>query len=358
MRRIATGVCLAAALGVGIGAGQAVFMDGSGTAGPGTVSATNAATPVNTAAATSPAMTPEETIIDITRRVSPAVVSITTPYGTGSGVIIRDDGVILTNAHVLVNARTRGVVRTAEVGLANGKTYTGQVLGTAPDLDIAVIRIDAEDLPAAPLANSDELLVGQSAIAIGNPQGFERTVTTGIVSALNRSLGQTGTVGYDELIQTDAAINPGNSGGPLLDSSGRVIGINTAVLRQSVGLGFAIPINLAADVADQILTTCRVVRAFFGIQYQDNEADLARVYRLPVATGIIVGNLGGGTPAADGGIRPGDIITQMGGATIRDGGDFRRLLRETRPGTVVAVEGFRANGQPFTTEVRLTERPS
>jgi S1-C subfamily serine protease len=341
MRRIATGLALAGTLGLGIGAGQAMF-DGS--------SAPVFATPAQP--------TPEQTVIEVTRRVSPAVVSITTQFGAGSGVIIRSDGVILTNAHVLAEPRTGRVVQTAQVGLANGSTYQGRVLGAAPDLDIAVIRIDENNLPAAALANSDELQVGQSAIAIGNPQGFERTVTTGVVSALNRSLGVTaGIVAYDELIQTDAAINPGNSGGPLLDSSGRVIGINTAVLRQAVGLGFAIPINLAADVAEQILTTGRVVRAFFGIEYRDNERDLARYYRLPVESGIIVTRVGAQTPAAAGGIRSGDIITAINGTTVTHGGDFRRVLRETRPGTTVRVTGLRQNGQQFNANVRLIERP-
>jgi serine protease Do len=370
MRRIVTGMALAGALGLGIGAGQTALsarlgapMAGlsagaaSGAAASGSSAGPAAANPAANAAAGALAATPEQTIIEVTKRVSPAVVAITTRFGAGSGVIIRADGVILTNAHVLTDPRTRRVVQSVEVGLANGQTYTGRVLGSAPDIDIAVVRIDDRNLPAAMLANSDELQVGQSAIAIGNPQGFERTVTTGIVSALNRSLGSAGVVGYDELIQTDAAINPGNSGGPLLDSQGRVIGINTAVLRQSVGLGFAIPINLARDVAEQILTTGRVVRAYFGVNFQDNERELARYYQLPVERGIIITGVGAQTPAAAAGIRPGDIITEIGGTTITHGGDFRRVLRETRPGTTVRIRGYRQNGQEFTTDVRVVERP-
>ncbi|MEX1182838.1 MAG: trypsin-like peptidase domain-containing protein [Gemmatimonadota bacterium] len=355
MRRAATGIALAAALGAGIGAGQAVFTDHPADLGTADLAATDNSLTTPGAVVTG-ATTPEETVIEVTRRVAPAVVSITTRFGSGSGVIIRSDGVILTNAHVLSDPRG-GVVETAEVGLANGQTYTGRVLGTAPDLDIAVVKIDEEGLPAAALANSDELQVGQSAIAIGNPQGFERTVTTGVVSALNRSLGSSGPVGYDELIQTDAAINPGNSGGPLLDSRGRVIGINTAVLRQAVGLGFAIPINLAADVAQQILSTGRVVRAFFGVSYMDNEKGVAEYYDLPVEDGIIVREVGVRTPAHLAGIRPGDIITRIGDTEIEDGGDFRRVIRETRPGATVPVMGYRTEGERFTTEVEFTARP-
>jgi S1-C subfamily serine protease len=249
-----TAAALAGTLGLGIGAGQAMLgaEPGLGTTLP--------------VWAAGGLLTPEETVIDVTRRVSPAVVSITSGAGQGSGVIIREDGVVLTNAHVVGN------MRTVEVGLANGDVYKGEVLGRAPDIDLAVVRVDARNLPAAPLGDSDRLQVGQSAIAIGNPAGFERTVTTGVVSALNRTLGGGRGARLDELIQTDAAINPGNSGGPLLDSRGRVIGINTAVLRATpvgqpiVGIGFAIPINLGRDVAEQLLTTGVVTRAYLGIR--------------------------------------------------------------------------------------------
>ena len=351
MRRFIAGVTFAAVVGTGIGAGQAAMQrylfDG------------DEATFVTPAFAGSPLTTPEETIINVTRNVSPAVVSITSRYGSGSGVIIRSDGVILTNSHVIRGSRPGPVTAgtPVQVGLANGTTLDGRVLGGAPDLDIAVVKIEGRNFRAATLGNSDQLQIGQAAIAIGNPAGFERTVTTGVVSATNRSLAAEGAVGYDELIQTDAAINPGNSGGPLLNSRGEVIGINTAVVRDSysgtlVGLGFAIPINMARDVANQILETGRVVRPLFGIGYAENTRETARYFDLPVADGIIVTRIGRGSPAARDGIRPGDIITQLGDTPIREGADYRKWIRETRPNSTVRVAGFR-DGRRFSADVRL-----
>jgi serine protease Do len=262
MRRMATALALAGTLGLGIGAGQSAFDR------PAAPAHANIAEPAPFVAAT-----PEQTIIDVTSRVSPAVVSIYSRGGSGSGVIIRPDGVILTNWHVVQGSRT------VTVGLATGEEVPGEVLGGDPSIDVAVVRIEGRDLPNAPLGDSDNLQVGQTAIAIGNPVGFERTVTTGVVSALNRSLGGSNLA---ELIQTDAAINPGNSGGPLLDSSGRVIGINTAVLRNAArgvtveGMGFSVPINLARDIAEQLLETGQIVRTYFGIMFRDLERETAR----------------------------------------------------------------------------------
>jgi S1-C subfamily serine protease len=186
--------------------------------------------------------------------------------------------------------------------------------------------------------------VGQAAIAIGNPLDLERTVTSGVVSAVNRSPRG---LGLDELIQTDAAINPGNSGGPLLDSGGRVMGINTVIYRNTTGLGFAVPSNLARDVADQLLTTGRVERAFLGINYNEISREMAAQFRLPVSEGIVISAVGRGSPADAAGLRQGDIITGVSGEAIGRGGDLRQLLRDRQPGDVVTIQGRRYNGRAF-----------
>jgi S1-C subfamily serine protease len=336
MRRTGFVLALAGVLGLGIGAGQAML------GGP---------LALAPAFADGPLTTPEQTVIDVTRRVAPSVVSIGSRAGSGSGFVIREDGVILTNAHVVGNARVVNVL------MANGDEYEGQVLGRVVDLDIAVVRVNARGLPTVPLGDSDQIQVGQAAIAIGNPAGYERTVTTGIVSAVNRSIAGTT---LDELIQTDAAINPGNSGGPLLDSRGHVIGINTAVLRSTpvgqplIGIGFAIPVNAARDVADQLLTTGAVSRAYLGISSGDIDRELARQFRLPVQEGVIVQYVQAGTPADRAGLARGDIITQIGDTPIRSGGDLRRVMRTSRPNTAVSVSGVRGN-ERFSVQVRLGE---
>ncbi|HEY0139457.1 MAG TPA: trypsin-like peptidase domain-containing protein [Thermoanaerobaculia bacterium] len=289
----------------------------------------------------------EETVIRVARTVSPAVVSVSRSGGSGSGVIIRAEGIIVTNAHVVGNARR------VEVRTADGRTFAGDVLGRDETVDIAVVRINARNLPAAPIANSDRLEVGQLAIAIGNPLGLERTVTRGVVSAVNRSPGNIGISAG--LIQTDAAINPGNSGGPLLDSSGRVIGINTVILAGATGLGFAVPINLAIDVVDQLLATGRVSRAFLGIGYGDLDREIARYYDLPVEQGVIVSSIVRNSPAARAGFREADIITSIGGEAVTNSGDLGRILRSRRPGDSVAVEFYRGN-QRQRVNVTLTER--
>ena len=287
----------------------------------------------------------EEIIIQVARAITPAVVSVVqTNVGSGSGVIIRADGVILTNAHVVGDAST------VEVGLADGRRVAGQVLARDPRVDVAVVRVDLTGLPTAPLGNSDQLEVGQIAIAIGNPIGLDRTVTTGIVSAVNRS-----PRGFElgGLIQTDAAINPGNSGGPLLDSQGRVIGINSAILQGTTGLGFAIPINLAQDIANQVLTTGRVVRAYLGIVPADLSPEIADRFGLPVREGVIVRSVGGNTPAAAAGLQPADIITSIDQTAIPTTGELFRVLRSKRPGDTVRIAIVRLDAQG-----RVTGRPT
>jgi serine protease Do len=291
----------------------------------------------------------EETVIRVARTASPTVVSVSRRGGSGSGVIIRAEGIIVTNAHVVGNART------VEVRTADGRTLAGTVLGTDQSVDIAIVRVSDRNLPAAPLGDSDKLEVGQLAIAIGNPLGLERTVTRGVVSATNRD--PTGIGIAAGLIQTDAAINPGNSGGPLLDSSGRVVGINTAILAGTTGLGFAVPINLAVDVLNQIAATGRVSRAYLGIDMADINPEIARRFNLPVSEGIVVTALGRNTPAARAGIRLEDFITAFNGQPVRDGGDLRRMLRLTKPGDTARIEIVRG-GRRSTVNVTLGTAPS
>ena len=290
----------------------------------------------------------EQNVIRVAREVTPAVVSIVVPnFGSGSGAIIRRDGMILTNAHVV------GPARQVEVGLADGRKVTGTVLGRDAGLDVAVVRIPVNDAPTAPLGNSDQLQVGQIAIAVGNPLGLERTVTTGVISALNRP-GRT--LGGETFIQTDAAISPGNSGGPLVDSRGAVVGINTAeLLGQGVqGLGFAIPINLAMEMANQVLATGSYVRPFLGILYGDVDENLAAQFRLPVREGVIITDVQRGSPAANAGLRAQDIITRINDTPVAMGGDLRRALRGLKPGDEARLTVVRPpNGLRTTVTVRL-----
>jgi serine protease Do len=299
----------------------------------------------------------EQTVVSVTRTVSPAVVGVRVGQGSGSGFIIRPDGIILTNAHVVGNARN------VIIELATGDEIEGVVLGRDPQNDVAVVNIPATDLPTVPLGDSDRLVVGQTTIAIGNPLQFARTVTTGVVSGIGRTLpgGQAG--GLYELIQTDAAINPGNSGGPLLNSAGQVIGINTAIAGMArpgvpaVGLGFAVPINVAREIAEQLLTTGVIRSAFLGIAFVDLEPEMARQFNLPVNQGIIVTQVDPGTPAAAAGLRRQDIITRIDDVIITTGGDLRRLLRQRGAGEVVTVQGIRMPGrQSFSVRATLDER--
>lgn len=293
----------------------------------------------------------EENVILVARQVSPAVVGVATQQGSGSGVLIRRDGILLTNNHVVANNRM------VDVSLADGRHLQGQVLGTDPTVDVAVVRIPITDAPVARLGDSDRLQVGQAAIAIGNPLGLERTVTVGVVSAVNRS--PRGIPLEGGLIQTDAAISPGNSGGPLLDSRGQVIGLNTIVITApgATGLGFAVPINLANDIAQQVVTSGRVRRTYLGIVPGDITPELAAQFNLPVREGVIVMQVGPGSPAARAGVRPQDIITRVNDTPVTSGGALRRILRDLKPGDRVQLAVLRPSG-PTTVTVTLGQMPT
>ncbi|GLC26634.1 S1C family serine protease [Roseisolibacter agri] len=349
MRGIVGGLALAVALGVGIGIGvTGGDRLASAWRGPDTT-ARAAALQLGgaAAAATQPVMESERTIIRVAEQASPGVVMVERPGGSGSGVVIRRDGIVLTNAHVV------GEARSVTITLADGRRLTGQVLGRDPTVDVAVVRIPANDAPVVPVGDSDRLVPGQIAVAIGNPLGYERSVTTGIVSALNRSIrGAT----LEALIQTDAAINPGNSGGPLLDSQGRVIGINTAIIPSATGLGFAIPINLARNIAEQLIATGRVRRAVLGVVPVDVTPPLAQQLGLPVREGVLIYQMDEDTDAFRVGLRPGDIITRINDTAIEQSGDMRRVLRAVGPGGTVRVQVIRRTGGRQTYTVRLGEQ--
>ena len=351
-RKLGGSVALLAATAVGIAIGVAGRDElARAWRGPDGVarSASAGLTVLPQSAAAQPAGAGEQTIIRVAQQASPTVVLVEHARGSGSGVLIRRDGIVLTNAHVV------GEARNVRVTLADGRRVEGEVLGREPAVDVAVVRIPVTNAPAAPLGDSDRLLVGQTAIAIGNPLGFERTLTAGVVSALGRSIrGST----LDQLIQTDAAISPGNSGGPLLDSQGRVIGINTAVIRveSAEGLGFAIPINTARDIAEQVLTTGRIRRAYLGVLPLDITPAMAAQMGLPVREGVIAYEVPDDSPAARAGLRRLDIITQMNDTPIRQAGDLRRVIREVGAGGSVRITLRRPpNGTTSTVTVRLGE---
>ncbi|HTE21141.1 MAG TPA: trypsin-like peptidase domain-containing protein [Armatimonadota bacterium] len=287
----------------------------------------------------------EQTVIRVAKQARPAVVSVSRDGGSGSGVIIRADGVILTNAHVVGDAKTVGV------RLSDGRKLEGQVLGADPAVDVAVVRVNASNLQVAPLANSDRLEVGQAAIAIGNPLGLDGTLTTGVVSAINRQRSLNDFVNF---IQTDAAINPGNSGGPLLDSEGRVMGINTWIMGRTTGLGFAVPINLAREVATQVLETGTVRRVIIGIVPTSVTPEIAASLKLPVSEGAAVVEVQPGSPAEKSGLLANDVITRVDGKAIAGAGDLRRILRERKAGDNVALTVRRAE-QTLTLTVQLAD---
>jgi len=270
----------------------------------------------------------------------------------GSGVIVSPDGYILTANHVVADADE------VKVSIAdNKKEYVAKVIGKDQATDIAVLKIQAARLPAVTLADSDQLEVGDVVLALGNPFGVGQTVTMGIVSALGRS--GFGFNGYENFIQTDAAINPGNSGGALVDVEGRLVGINTAIISRSggnQGIGFAVPINMARNVLERLVSGGKVTRGYLGIFPQDIDADLARQFNLPDQNGALVGDVVADTPAARAGLKSGDVITAINGKPITDAHSLQLIVSQISPGTPVAVKLIR-NGISKSVSVTLAELP-
>ncbi|MES9887625.1 MAG: trypsin-like peptidase domain-containing protein, partial [Candidatus Sedimenticola sp. 6PFRAG1] len=269
----------------------------------------------------------------------------------GSGVIINKDGYILTNHHVVASADEIKVV------LSNGKTLQARIVGTDPDTDLAVIHADSEDLPEITVGNSEALQVGDVVLAIGNPFGVGQTVTMGIVSATGRD--QLGINTFENFIQTDAAINPGNSGGALINARGELVGVNTAIFSKSggsQGIGFAIPVDLAKGIMNQILTQGRVVRGWLGIAGQDITPELAESFELQERSGVLVSGVLEGGPADEAGIEPGDIITRIDNRIPSGSQEILSIISAKRPGTSIHIQGWRGSKQ-FDTEATISERP-
>ena len=316
----------------------------------------------------------EQNNIEVYKTISPGVVFINTMrqprsffdqggQGNGSGSVINDEGYILTNNHVVEEADA------VTVSFGGEKAYPARIVGRDPDTDLAVLQVQQaprELLKVVPFGDSDHLVVGQKVLAIGNPFGLDRTLTTGVISGLQRPIQASNGRIIEGAIQTDASINPGNSGGPLLDSRGRMIGINSQILSRSggsVGVGFAVPVNIAKRVVPQLIKSGRVVRPKLGI-YPYNVGDIRGV-RLPVEDGVLVFQLDPQGSAAAAGLRAleqsadgdvvlGDIITAIDGERVKDSNDLYRILDRHQIGDTVQVEVVR-DGRRLTVPVRLLQ---
>lgn len=267
----------------------------------------------------------------------------------GSGFIIDSHGYILTNNHVVKGATE------IKVKLHDGSTYDAKLVGADPKTDIALIKIDpkGKKLMAAKLGNSDKVAIGQWVIAVGNPFGLSYTVTAGIISAKGRVIGEGP---YDNFLQTDASINPGNSGGPLINMEGEVIGINTAIVAQGQGIGFAIPINMAKEILPQLKTRGKVIRGWLGVYIQALTPELAKSFGLQKAQGAVITQVMKDSPAARAGLKEGDIIIQYRGKKIKDIRELPRLVAITPPGTKVEIKVLR-NGRIKNIRVKIGTMP-
>jgi serine protease Do len=268
--------------------------------------------------------------------------------GLGSGVIVSTDGYVLTNNHVVNGADV------IKVTLADGRELTAKVVGTDPQSDIAVVKVDAKDLPAITFTDSDKIEVGDRVLAIGNPFGIGQTVTSGMVSGLGRA---TMGLDYEDFIQTDAAINPGNSGGALVDVQGRLVGVNTAILSRSggsQGIGFAIPSNLARNVMEQLVKGGKVVRGYLGVSLQDLTPELVDAFKLKTREGALVSDVVPGSPAAKAGVKSGDVLTDFNGKKILDGRHLKLTVANVAPNTETPLVVLR-DGKSVELKVKIGE---
>jgi serine protease DegQ len=268
----------------------------------------------------------------------------------GSGVIVSKEGFILTNNHVVESADE------IEVALADGRKTVAKLVGTDPETDLAVIKVDLPDLPAIALGHSEQAQVGDVVLAIGNPFGVGQTVTMGIVSALRRNFGVNT---FENFIQTDAAINPGNSGGALVDTGGNLLGINTAIYSKgggSLGIGFAIPASSAKMVLESIIANGSVVRGYIGVEPQDITPDLAESFGLTTRSGAIIAGVVKGDPADKAGIKPGDILTAINGKPVADVNDMLNTIAQLAPGSTVQMTLLRKT-EETKVDVEIGKRP-
>ena len=271
--------------------------------------------------------------------------------GAGSGFIISKDGYIITNNHVVADADK------VKVKLADGREFNAKIVGTDPASDVAVLKIEAENLPVLPLGDSDKIEVGEWVLAIGNPFGLTQTVTVGVISAKGRS--GVGITDYEDFIQTDAAINPGNSGGPLVNLRGEAIGMNTAIFTRSggyMGIGFAIPINMVKIITEQLIKTGKVTRGWLGVVIQELNEDLAKSFGLEKPEGALVTEVAENSPAERAGLKPGDVIVEYNGKPVKNVAELRTMVALTPPGTKVKLVVVR-KGKRKTLEVTIGNQP-
>lgn len=269
----------------------------------------------------------------------------------GSGVIVSEQGLIMTNNHVVNTADE------IEVALADGRKLSAKVVGTDPETDLAVLKVDADNLPAITFANSEKLQVGDVVLAIGNPFGVGQTVTQGIISALGRN--HLGINTFENFIQTDASINPGNSGGALIDTNGNLIGINSAIYSRSggsMGIGFAIPVSIAKHVMEQITQTGSVTRGWIGIEAQDITPELAESFKLDKAEGSLIAGVLRDSPADEAGLKPGDILVSINGKQVVDSESMLNLIAVLKPKDKAKL-GIVRNGKQLEVELLVGKRP-
>lgn len=307
----------------------------------------------------------QSVLVTLADRVKPAVVNIAplsasvksgepprdrgpNNPGTGSGVIVDKEGLIITNNHVVGDAKE------VEVRLSDKTKFVGQVIGRDPDTDIAIVKITPTgDLPTVPFGDSSKVRVGQWVIAVGNPFSLDRTVTLGVVSGLERDAVRLSR--YEAFIQTDASINPGNSGGPLFNIKGEVIGINTAIINYAQGIGFAIPSNMVQQVAGQLRARGKVIRGWLGVGIQEVTADLAAKFGIKENDGVLVNDVFENEPAARAGLKPGDIIAKVDGRRVETPAGLSRAVAGLTPGTKIELDVIRS-GERRTITVDLGER--